>query len=200
VRARDNRARPAYPVVPAATRQPPCAAARPPKCRRCSERRNGQTERRNGSRNVRSSFLDWDAHQPADGVDRGVGASGRRGPRDRFRCVAVVRRAIPSATKRPSAGTNAGRALGHGCDRRAGHDPRDRNGDEGESGATGADDCVVARKRVRLLNVDRSLTDDLARWLAPTDLRPAVVPAPLVGLVHAVAAARPEDLSRNDPV
>ena len=65
---------------------------------------------------------------------------------------------------------------------------------------TGADDCVVTEKRVRLLNVDRSLTDDLARWLAPTDLRPAVVPAPLVGLVHAVAAARPEELSRNDPV
>jgi 8-oxo-dGTP pyrophosphatase MutT (NUDIX family) len=48
--------------------------------------------------------------------------------------------------------------------------------------------------------VDRSLTDDLARWLAPADLRPAVVPAPLVGLVRAVAAARPEELSRNDPV
>ena len=48
--------------------------------------------------------------------------------------------------------------------------------------------------------MDRSLTDDLARWLAPTDLRAAVVPAPLVGLVHAVAAARPEALSRNDPV
>ena len=48
--------------------------------------------------------------------------------------------------------------------------------------------------------MDRSLTDDLARWLAPTDLRAAVVPAPLVGLVHALAAARPEELSRNDPV
>jgi 8-oxo-dGTP pyrophosphatase MutT (NUDIX family) len=48
--------------------------------------------------------------------------------------------------------------------------------------------------------VDRSLTDDLARWLAPTDLRAAVVPAPLVGVVHAVAAARPEELSRNDAV
>ncbi|HEY1515205.1 MAG TPA: CoA pyrophosphatase [Solirubrobacteraceae bacterium] len=56
------------------------------------------------------------------------------------------------------------------------------------------------KKRVRLLNVDRLLTDDLARWLAPTDLRTASVPAPLVGLVHAVAAARPEALSRNDPV
>jgi 8-oxo-dGTP pyrophosphatase MutT (NUDIX family) len=50
------------------------------------------------------------------------------------------------------------------------------------------------------LNVHRSLTDDLARWLAPTDLGPAVVPAPLVRLVDAVAAARPEELSRNDPV
>ena len=48
--------------------------------------------------------------------------------------------------------------------------------------------------------MDRSLTDDLARWLAPTDLGAAIVPAPLVGLVHAVAAARPEELSRNDPV
>ena len=48
--------------------------------------------------------------------------------------------------------------------------------------------------------MDRSLTDDLARWLAPTDLRAAVVPPPLVGLVHAIAAARPEELSRNDPV
>ncbi len=48
--------------------------------------------------------------------------------------------------------------------------------------------------------MDRSLTDDLAGWLAVTYLRPAVVPAPLVGLVHAVAAARPEELSRNDPV
>ncbi|MGZ4287572.1 MAG: NUDIX hydrolase [Solirubrobacteraceae bacterium] len=55
-------------------------------------------------------------------------------------------------------------------------------------------------KRVRLLNVDRSLTDDLACWLAPADLRPAVVPVPLVGLVDAVAAAGPEELSRNDPV
>ena len=64
----------------------------------------------------------------------------------------------------------------------------------------GADDCVVTKTRVRLLNVDRSLTDDLARWLAPTDLGAAIVPAPLVGLVHAVAAARPEELSRNDPV
>ena len=76
----------------------------------------------------------------------------------------------------------------------------DRFGDEGGSGAAGADDCVVRKKRVRLLNVDRSLTDDLARWLAPTDLRATVVSAPLVGLVHAVAAARPEELSRNDPV
>jgi len=48
--------------------------------------------------------------------------------------------------------------------------------------------------------VDLSLTDDLARWLAVTDLQPAVVPAPLTNLVDAVAAARPEDLSRNDPV
>lgn len=56
------------------------------------------------------------------------------------------------------------------------------------------------KKRVKLLDVDRSPTDDLARWLAPTDLRPAVVPAALAGLVHAVAAARPEELSRNDTV
>ena len=77
---------------------------------------------------------------------------------------------------------------------------RDRFGDEGGSGDAGADDCVVAEKRVRLLNVDRSLTDDLARWLAPRDLRAAVVPAPLVGLIDAVGAARPEELSRNDPV
>ena len=47
--------------------------------------------------------------------------------------------------------------------------------------------------------MERSRTDEIAHWLAPTDLRPAVVPAPLVGLVHAVAAARAEDLSRNDP-
>ena len=76
----------------------------------------------------------------------------------------------------------------------------DRNGDEGGSGTAGADDCVVTKQRVRLLYVDRSLIDDLARWLAPTDLRAAVVPAPLVGLVHGVAAARPEELTRNDPV
>src|SRR6185437_3977930 len=83
---------------------------------------------------------------------------------------------------------------------------RSRNGwwtrsthSQGKSRAAGADDCVVTKKHVKLLNVDRSLTDEIARWLAPTDLRPAVVPAPLVGLVHAVAAARPEDLSRNDP-
>jgi 8-oxo-dGTP pyrophosphatase MutT (NUDIX family) len=68
------------------------------------------------------------------------------------------------------------------------------------SRAAGADDSVVARKRVRLLIVDRSLTDDLARWLAPTNLRSAVVPASLAGLVHAVAAARPGELSRNDLV
>jgi 8-oxo-dGTP pyrophosphatase MutT (NUDIX family) len=48
--------------------------------------------------------------------------------------------------------------------------------------------------------VDRSLTDDLARWLAPIDLRPTVVPASLARLVDAVAAARPEELSRNDPM
>jgi 8-oxo-dGTP pyrophosphatase MutT (NUDIX family) len=59
---------------------------------------------------------------------------------------------------------------------------------------------VVTKKRVRLLNVDGSFADGLARWLAPTDLGPAVVPAPLVGLVDAVVAARPEELSRNDPV
>jgi 8-oxo-dGTP pyrophosphatase MutT (NUDIX family) len=84
---------------------------------------------------------------------------------------------------------------------------RSRNGwwtrsthSQGKSRAAGTDECVVTKKHVKLLNVDRSLTDDLARWLAPTDLRPAVVPAPLVRLVHAVAAARPEELSRNDPV
>lgn len=60
--------------------------------------------------------------------------------------------------------------------------------------------AVPRRKRVRLVSVDRSLIDDLARWLALTDLRAAVVPAPLVGLVGALAAARPEDLSRNDPI
>ena len=48
--------------------------------------------------------------------------------------------------------------------------------------------------------MDLSLTDDLARWLAEAAPRPAVVPAPLVGLVHAVATVRPEELSRNDPV
>jgi 8-oxo-dGTP pyrophosphatase MutT (NUDIX family) len=57
-----------------------------------------------------------------------------------------------------------------------------------------------AQRRVKLLNVDGSITGELARWLAATDLPPAVVPAPLVGLVDAVAAARPEDLSRNDLV
>jgi 8-oxo-dGTP pyrophosphatase MutT (NUDIX family) len=36
--------------------------------------------------------------------------------------------------------------------------------------------------------------------LAPPDLRAAVVPAPLVGLVQGVAGARPAELSRNDPV
>jgi 8-oxo-dGTP pyrophosphatase MutT (NUDIX family) len=58
----------------------------------------------------------------------------------------------------------------------------------------------LQRKTVRLLNVDPSLTDDLARWLALTNLRPAAVPAPLMGLVDAVAAARPEELSSNDRV
>ena len=48
--------------------------------------------------------------------------------------------------------------------------------------------------------MDGSLIDDRARWLAVTNLRSVVVPAPLTGLVHAVAAARPEELSRNDPV
>ena len=47
--------------------------------------------------------------------------------------------------------------------------------------------------------MDRSLIDDLARWLARTDIRSAAVPASLASLVHAVAAARPEELSRNDP-
>jgi 8-oxo-dGTP pyrophosphatase MutT (NUDIX family) len=45
-----------------------------------------------------------------------------------------------------------------------------------------------------------SLLDDRARWLALTNLGSAIVPASLAGLVHAVAAARPEELSRNDPV
>jgi 8-oxo-dGTP pyrophosphatase MutT (NUDIX family) len=48
--------------------------------------------------------------------------------------------------------------------------------------------------------VERSLIDDRARWLAVTKLQPAVVPAPLVGLVDAVGAARPDELTRNDPV
>ncbi len=48
--------------------------------------------------------------------------------------------------------------------------------------------------------MDLSATDELARWLAGTDLRPAVVPASLAGLVRAVAAVRPEALSLNDPV
>ncbi len=47
--------------------------------------------------------------------------------------------------------------------------------------------------------MDRPLTDDLALWLS-TDLRPGVVPAPLAGLVHGLTAARPDELSRNDPV
>jgi 8-oxo-dGTP pyrophosphatase MutT (NUDIX family) len=55
-------------------------------------------------------------------------------------------------------------------------------------------------KGVTLLVVDRSLPDDLARWLAPIDLRAAVVPEPLVGLIRGVAAARAEELSRNDLV
>jgi 8-oxo-dGTP pyrophosphatase MutT (NUDIX family) len=48
--------------------------------------------------------------------------------------------------------------------------------------------------------VDRSLIDDRARWLALRDLRSPVVPASLAGLVRALAAARPEQLSCNDPV
>ena len=40
----------------------------------------------------------------------------------------------------------------------------------GRSGAAGADDCVATEKRVRLLNVDGSLTDDLARWLAVDEI------------------------------
>jgi 8-oxo-dGTP pyrophosphatase MutT (NUDIX family) len=72
-------------------------------------------------------------------------------------------------------------------------------GDEGRSDAR-ADDCVATKNPVRLPNVDGSLIDDRARWLAVTNLRSAVVPAPLTGLVHAVAAARPKELSRNDPV
>ena len=68
------------------------------------------------------------------------------------------------------------------------------------SGAAGADDCVATTTPVRLLNVERSLIDDRARWLAETKLRSAVVPAPLTGLIPALAAARPDELSRNDPV
>jgi len=74
-----------------------------------------------------------------------------------------------------------------------------RVGDKGGSGAAGADECV-AKKARQTSDVDHSLTDDLARWLALTNLRPAVVPAPLIDLVDAVAAARPEELSRNDRV
>jgi 8-oxo-dGTP pyrophosphatase MutT (NUDIX family) len=47
--------------------------------------------------------------------------------------------------------------------------------------------------------VDRSL-DDRARWLAVTDVAPAVVPSPLGGLVRTLAGTRPEELTRNDPV
>lgn len=52
----------------------------------------------------------------------------------------------------------------------------------------------------RLRSVERPLTDDVALWLSPADFRPGVVPAPLVGLVRGVAAARPQELSRNDPL
>jgi 8-oxo-dGTP pyrophosphatase MutT (NUDIX family) len=71
---------------------------------------------------------------------------------------------------------------------------------KGGADAARAADWVVTKKRVRLLDVNGSLTDDLARWLAEAELRPAVVPAPLRGVVHAVATAPPEELSRNDPV
>ena len=40
-------------------------------------------------------------------------------------------------------------------------EPCERLGDEGGSGDAGADDCVVTKAGVGLLNVDRSLTDDL---------------------------------------
>src|SRR5262249_35785395 len=76
----------------------------------------------------------------------------------------------------------------------------ERTADEGGSGAAAAEHRVGTEKRDKLLGVEASFTSDVARWLAPTDLRPAIVPAPLIGLVDAVAAARPEELSRNDPV
>ena len=58
---------------------------------------------------------------------------------------------------------------------------------------------AATRRPVRLLVVDRSI-DDRARWLAVTDVGPVVVPPPLGSLVRALAAARPEELTRNDPV
>jgi 8-oxo-dGTP pyrophosphatase MutT (NUDIX family) len=48
--------------------------------------------------------------------------------------------------------------------------------------------------------VEVSPTDDIARWLTATVLRPNVVPAPLGALIDAVAAARSGELTRNDPV
>jgi 8-oxo-dGTP pyrophosphatase MutT (NUDIX family) len=51
----------------------------------------------------------------------------------------------------------------------------------------------------RLSHVETSPSDDVARWLSATVARPDVLPAPLSALIDAVAAARPEDLSRNDP-
>jgi 8-oxo-dGTP pyrophosphatase MutT (NUDIX family) len=60
--------------------------------------------------------------------------------------------------------------------------------------------AFASTKPVKLLNVKRSLIDDRARWLAVAKLRSAAVPAPLTGLLHALAAAAPEELSRNDPV
>ena len=73
-------------------------------------------------------------------------------------------------------------------------------GDEGIT-RTGDVGRAHSHEEVRQTSaVDRSLVDDRASWLALTDLRSAVVPASLAGLVHAVAAARPDELSRNDPV
>ena len=53
---------------------------------------------------------------------------------------------------------------------------------------------------VTLSGVDRRLIDDRACWLDVAGVPPAVVPAPLNGLVRALASARPDEFSRNDPV
>lgn len=43
------------------------------------------------------------------------------------------------------------------------------------------------------------MTDDVSRWLATSSVRPDSTPSVLATLVRAIAHARPEDLSRNDP-